>query len=142
MPKLCVGSALTVPTDDDIFCCNAGHGADDLTGACAQCTDEKSEALDATDLVYCIVLSTFQANDPFIHGAHFNGKQVYKLIKCGSREAAVSEAFYAAGSGWNVAFSCVMRADENFDEDKMKKVDELWMLGEDEEDEDAVRVFY
>jgi hypothetical protein len=141
---------LTVPTDDDIFDCNnTGHGVvvDEFTGACARCTDEKSEALDATPLVYCLVLSTCQANDPFLQGAHFNGKQIYKLVKCGSREAAISEAFYACGvNGWSVAFSCVMRADETFEEGevnvKVKKVDELWMLGEDEEEEDTVRLFY
>jgi len=145
-PRVWASSALTVPTDDDVFDCNAGHEVDDnFSGACGQCTDEKSEALDATPLVYYLVLSTCQANDPFIHGAHFNGKQIYKLVKCGSRDAAISEAFYACGvNGWSVAFSCIMRADETFEEGEVnvKRVDELWMLGEDHEEEDTVRVFY
>lgn len=145
-PKVWASHALTTPTDDDIYDCPAGHVLDGgYAATCHHCTDEKSEALDNTPLVYYLVLSTCQASDPFIHGAHFNGCQIYKLVKCGSREAAVAEAFYTAGvNGWSVAFSCVMRLGEDFEErsGKVKRVDELWMLAEEEEDEDAVRVFY
>jgi hypothetical protein len=138
--------ALTTPTDDDVYDCTAGHNIDGgYAGTCHQCSEEKSEALDATSLVYCLVLTTFQANNPFIHGSHFNGRQIYKMIKCGSREAATSEAFYATGlNGWSVAFSCVMRLGEDFEErtGKPKPVDDLWVLAEEEEDNDLVRVFY
>ncbi|KAF1946920.1 hypothetical protein EJ02DRAFT_393389 [Clathrospora elynae] len=145
-PKAWASAAMTTPTDDDIYDCTSGHTVDDgYAGTCHQCTDDKSEALESTPLVYCLVMSTCQASDPFIHGAHFNGRQIYKLIKCGSREAAVAEAFYAAGvNGWNIAFSCTMRLGEDFEErsGKVKKMDELWMLADEEEDKNVVRVFY
>lgn len=145
-PRVWASSALVTPIDDDIYDCTAGHAIDDaFSGVCPTCTDEKSEALDGTPLVYYVVLSTCQAGEPFIHGAHFNGKQIYKLIKCGSRDAAVAEAFYASGvNGWSVSFTCVMRADDELEggEGKIKRVDELWMLGEDEEDDDCTRVFF
>jgi hypothetical protein len=69
------------------------------------------------------------------------------VVKCGSREAAVFEAFYATGAnGWHVAFSCVMRLGEDFRKRSGKTiaVKELWMLAEkeEEEDKDAIRVFY
>ncbi|OAG04002.1 uncharacterized protein CC84DRAFT_1177917 [Paraphaeosphaeria sporulosa] len=145
-PRIWASAALVTPSDDDIFDCTAGHTLDDaFSGACPTCTDEKSEALDGTPLVYYVVLSTCQASEPFIHGAHFNGRQIHKLFRCGGREAAVAEAFYASGvNGWSVAFSCVMRADDELEggEGKIKRVDELWMLGEDEEDDDCTRVFF
>jgi hypothetical protein len=144
--KVWASRALTTPTDDDVYGCTVGHITDGgYTGACHQCSEEKSEALEETALVYSIVLTTYQASNPFIHGSHFNGKPIYKVIRCGSRDAATAEAFYAAGvNGWNVAFSCVTRLDETFEErsGKTKKVDELWMLAEGEEDKETIRVFY
>jgi hypothetical protein len=145
-PRVWASAAVTTPTDDDVFECSAGHTIDDgYAGICHQCTDEKSEALESTPLVYCLVLSTCQASDPFIYGAHFNGRQIYKLVKCGSREAAAAEAFYATGvNGWNLAFSCVMKLGKDFEDrsGKAKKIKELWMLAEEEEDEKVVRLFY
>lgn len=146
-PRVWASAALVTPTDDDIYDCAAGHTLDEgFSGACPTCTDEKSEALDSTPLVYCLVLATCQASEPFVHGAHFNGRQIFKLIRCGSREAAAAEAFYAAGvNGWSVSFSCVMRGDEDLegDEGKIKRVEDLWMLGEEgEEEEECARVFF
>jgi hypothetical protein len=91
------------------------------------------------------VFSTFQASDPFIRGTHFNGHQIYKLVKCGGREAAVANAFYAAGvNGWSLAFSCVMKLGEDFEERSgtAKRVKELGMLAEEEDNEKVVKVFY
>lgn len=145
-PRVWAAAALTTPTDDDVYECDAGHVREPgYTGSCHQCTDEKSESLDSTPLVYCIVLSTCQASDPFIHGAHFNGKKVYKLIKCGSREGAAAEAFYAAGvNGWNVAFSCVLRVGEDFEDRSgpVERVEELWSLADDAENEYSIRAFF
>lgn len=147
-PRLWASSALVTPTDDDIYDCTAGHSCtlgDTLAGPCSTCTDEKSEALDGTPLVYYVVLSTCQANEPFLHGAHFNGRQIYKLVRCGSREAAAAEAFYAAGvNGWTVSFSCAMRANDVLSpgEERIKKLDELWMLGEEEDEDNCTRVFF
>lgn len=145
-PRVWASSALVTPTDDDIYDCTAGHATNrNYSGVCGTCTDEKSEALESTPLVYYLVLSTCQASDPFIHGAHFNGKQIYKLVKCGSREAAVAESFYAAGvNGWNIAFSCVMRLGEDFDEKRggVEKVNDLWQLAEETKEEHNIRAFY
>lgn len=144
-PRVWASSALVTPIDDDMAC-TANHSIkSNYSGACDACRDEKSEALKNTPLVYYLILSTCQASDTFIHGAHFNGKQIYKLIKCGSREAAVAEAFYAAGvNGWNVAFSCVMRLGEGFDErcGHVEKAKALWQLSKKPTDEDVIKVFY
>jgi hypothetical protein len=148
-PKLWASRALTTPTDNDVYDCAAGHTIDGgYIGSCHQCSEEKSEALDATSLEYYLIMTSYQASDPFIHGSHFNGKQIYKMIKCGSREAATSEAYYATGvNGWSIVFSCVLRLGENFDDKngKVQKVEELWELAEAEEREDAdetIRMFY
>jgi hypothetical protein len=145
-PKLCASKALTTPTDDDVYDCMAGHTIDGgYAGTCHQCSEQKSEALEATDLEYRLITTTCQASNPFIHGAHFNGRQIYKMTRHGSREAAIAEAFYAVGvNGWNVVFSCVTRVGESFEDrdGKVKKVDELWQLAEAEKDEKVVRVFY
>lgn len=148
-PRVWASTALTTPTDDDVESCTTGHAADNqFSGSCRQCTGEKYEALEKTSLVYCLVLSTCQASDPFIHGAHFNGKQIYKLVKCGSREAAIAEAFYAVGvNGWSVVFSCVMRFGEDIfsTNGTTKRVSELWMLADEnknEVEEGSTSIFY
>jgi hypothetical protein len=146
-PKVWASAAMTTPTDDDIFECTGGHTTHDgYAGTCRECTETKSEVLESVPLIYCLVFSTCQASDPFVHGAHFNGRQIYKLFKCGSREAAVAEAFYAAGvNGWSLAFSCVMKLGEEFEERSgtAKKVNELWMLAEeDDDDQKTIKVFY
>ncbi|KAJ4339287.1 hypothetical protein N0V95_007810 [Ascochyta clinopodiicola] len=151
-PKVWASAALTTPTDDDICECAVGHVADAVgapyIGTCQQCTDEKSEALDATDLVYCLVFSSSQTYDPFAPGGSSStgGRQIYKMVKCGSREAAIAEVFHATGlNGWSLVFSCVMRVDEDVEErgGKSKRVEDLWMLAnEAEDDKESVRVFY
>ncbi|KAF2125085.1 hypothetical protein P153DRAFT_120294 [Dothidotthia symphoricarpi CBS 119687] len=148
-PRVWASAALTTPTDDDVETCTAGHAADArISESCQQCVNDRAEALDNTSLVYCLVLSTCQASDPYVHGAHFNGRQIYKLVKCGSREAAVAEAFYAAGvNGWSVVFSCVMRFGEDVfsTTGTTEKVDELWTLTKDNEigvADGSVRIFY
>ncbi|UPX20745.1 uncharacterized protein EKO05_0010967 [Ascochyta rabiei] len=150
-PKVWASVALTTPTDDDIHECTVGHTAD-VIGApyvrtCQQCTDEKSEALDATDLVYCLVFTSYQIHDPFAPGgSSTGGRQIYKMVKCGSREAAVAEIFHATGlNGWSLVFSCVMRVNEDVEKRgrKFKRVEDLWMLADEaEDDKESVRVFY
>ena len=146
-PKVWASAAMTTPTDDDIFECVAEHPVDDGydAGTCHRCTKTKSEALENTSLVYCLVFSTCQAADPFVQGAHFNGREIYRLVKCGSREAAVAETFHAAGvNGWSLDFSCVMKLGEDFEErcGTARKVNVLWTLAEEEADEKIVRIFY
>jgi hypothetical protein len=146
-PRLWASRALSTPTDDDVYDCTAGHTTEDgYASTCHRCSEEKSEALDATSLQYCLIMTTCQASNPFIHGSHFNGRQIYKIVKCGSREAAVSEAFYATGvNGWNIAFSCVLRLGEGFDDriGKMLRVEELWQLADDDHnDEESIGVFF
>jgi hypothetical protein len=81
------------------------------------------------------------------------GKQIYKLVNCGSREAAVAEVFHATGlNGWNLVFSCVMRASDNMEDGAggFRRVEDLWMLADDADDDDddddddnkSIRVFY
>jgi hypothetical protein len=145
-PRIWATRALTTPTDDDVYDCTAGHTLEGgHTSTCPQCSEEKFEALDATSLVYWLVITACQASNPFVHGSHFNGKQIYKLIKCGSRAAATSEAFYTTGvNGWSVTSCCVTRLGESFDDRNGKAVaqEELWMLAEDGDDDENVRVFY
>jgi hypothetical protein len=144
MPRLWVTAALATPIDDDVYDCGK-HGRDvnGSDGACPVCTKEKSEILNGTSLVYCIVLSTYQASEPFVDGAHFNGKEIFKVVKCGTRERASAEAFYATVlNGWSVELSCVLREGEMLTKNA-KRVEKLWELGE----EDAIvkegaRVFY
>ncbi|KAF2787114.1 hypothetical protein K505DRAFT_317263 [Melanomma pulvis-pyrius CBS 109.77] len=147
-PRVWSSDALTTPPDDDIYDCTAGHSRDgDFMGTCHDCTDEKSEALERTELVYCLVVSTSHSTDQLYGpgmGTQNHGRQIYKLVKCGSREAAVVEAFYAAGcNGWNVLFSCVLRMGETFDErdGRVERVDALWKLAE-KKSGDTIRVFY
>ncbi|KAF2035096.1 hypothetical protein EK21DRAFT_54635, partial [Setomelanomma holmii] len=145
-PKVRASRALTTPTDDDVYDCTAGHTIDGgYAVTCHQCSEQKSEALDKTPLEYRLIMTTCQASNPFIHGAHFNGRQIYKMTRHGSREAAVAEAFYAVGvNGWNVAFSCVTRGREGFEERDgiIERVDELWYLAEVETEQNRVRVFF
>lgn len=151
-PKVWVSAAITTPTDDNICECTAGHASQNpgasYVRTCQQCTAAKSEALEATDLSYCLVFSSTQARDLTIaSGSATGGRSIYKLVKCGSREAAVAEVFYAAGlNGWNLVFSCVIRAEESVEErgGKFRRVDKVWMLADDDDDEhdEFVRVFY
>lgn len=149
-PKVWTSAALTTPTDDDIYECTAEHTPENAGASyiqtCQQCTDAKSEALEATDLVYCLVFNSSQAHDFIVAGGSSNGgRPIYKLVKCGSREAATAEVFHATGlNGWNLVFSCVMRADECVEDrgGKFRRVEDLWMLADDDDDEESVKVFY
>ena len=148
-PRVWASAALTTPADDDIFNCTAKHSrVGDFMGTCHQCTDDKAEALDNTELVYYLVVSTTHSIERNYgmpgQNVHTHGRQIYKLIKCGSREAAAAEAFYTAGcQGWNVLFSCAMRLGETFEDrdGKVERVESLWKLAE-EKDGDNIRVFY
>ena len=149
-PKVWTSAALTTPTDDDIYECTADHGPQHAGASyirtCQQCTDAKSEALEATSLSYCLVFSSTQGHDFITAGTTANcGRLIYKLFKCGSREAAIAEVFHATGlNGWSLVFSCVMRADESIEERgaKFGRVDDLWMLADNDDDRECLRVFY
>jgi hypothetical protein len=148
-PRVWCSAAFTTPLDDDIYDCTANHSRNsDLMGTCNQCTDEKSEALENTELVYYLVISTSNSTEriygPPGQNGSIHGRQIYKLVKCGSREAAAVEAYFAAGCyGWNVVFSCVMRVGETSEDraGKVEKVESLWNLAE-ERGGGVVRVFY
>lgn len=151
-PKVWTSAALTTPSDDDINECTADH-APQHAGAsynrtCQQCTDTKSKALKATDLSYCLIFSSTQGYD-FIaaHPPANCGRQIYKLAKFGSRETAAAEVFHATGlNGWNLVFSCVIRADDSIEDrgGRIRRVDHLWKLADDDNDDDdqSVRIFY
>ncbi len=150
-PKILMSSALITPLNDDISDCNVEHDASvprrSCIRRCRPCTDAKFQALQATDLAYHLVFNTTQALDLFAPGGSpTGGRHIYKLVKCGSREAAVAEIFHATGTnGWNLVFSCVTRASENVIErgGKFTRVKKLWMLADDEgDDKDSVKIFY
>lgn len=151
-PKVWASAALTIPTDENQKC-TADHTPDltetTFTRPCQQCTD-KSAALDAMNLVYYLVFNSLQAHE--LAGcmpaslSNMRGRQMYKLVKCGSREAAIAEVFHATGlNGWNLVFSCVTKASEDIDggAGKLRRVEDLWMLADDDgADGESVRVFY
>lgn len=150
-PKICASSALVTPLDDDVSDCNTKHDAPvsrrPCVRRCQPCTEANYKALQDTDLAYHLVFSSTQALDLFAAGGStVGGRQVYKLVKCGSREAAVAEIFHATGTnGWNLVFSCVTRASEDIMErgGKFTRVKNLWMLADDDGDDgESVRVFY
>lgn len=150
VPKVWASAALTTPTDKKIHVCAAAHkhdsDEDSLVMTCRRCTDKKANALQATELAYCLVFNSTQVTEYMPPNNSTGGKQIYKLVKCGSREAAVAEVFHAVGlNGWNLVFSCVMRASDDVEERgaKFKRVGDLWMLaGTDHDDEEGYRVFY
>lgn len=137
-PKVWASAALTTPLDDDVCKCIADHTrnstATSYISTCRQCTAEKTKALSATDLVYCLVFNSLQAHETFIPGAATaGGRQIFKLVKCGSRAAAIAEIFHATGlHGWNMVFSCVMRNDNDIGNigGEMARVEKLWMLSD------------
>ncbi|OWY50689.1 hypothetical protein AALT_g11860 [Alternaria alternata] len=145
-PKVWASKPTTTPTDDRILTCVAAHDmGKGYAESCPECTIAKSKALKATPLVHYLVFGSYQATGPHPHSAHFNGRQIYKLVKCGSREAVLEEAFYAVGvNGWNLDFSCVMKLGEGVEERSKtaKRVDKLWMLAEEDDDENNIKVFY
>ena len=149
-PRLWASAALVTPSDDDVHGCGNDHrekgdanGSETFEGICPVRTGEKREAVNGTSLVYCIVISTYQASEPFVHGAHFNGKTMFRVVRCGTREGASAEAFHAVGTnGWSVVFSCVFKEGVMFS-GRVKRVEELWELGEkDDEAKEDARVFY
>lgn len=146
VPRVWASVVLTTPVDEDVEYCKAVNSVDESSVACGLCRGCRSRGIENTPLVYCLVLASFQARDPYVNTAHFNGKQIYKLVKCGSREAAVAEAFYTAGSdGWSVVFSCVMRSGEDdfSTSGTIRRVNKLsGLLDKAENERDVTRIFY
>ncbi|KAF2271477.1 uncharacterized protein EI97DRAFT_267175 [Westerdykella ornata] len=134
IPRVWASAALTTPDRDEESC--------DSCDSCGCSNSLRRPCL--SPLVYNIVVSTFAVP---AEGSSYNsyGRQVYRLFKCGSRDAAVAEVFYTAGMlGWNVVFSCVMRKGETFDEQSgpIDRVHKLRSLIEEGRDGEKVRVFY
>ena len=121
-PMVRASAALVTPSDDDC---------------------EESKVSDRTSLAYYIVFSTFQGSESSGHGAHFNGKKVFKLVKRGTRKGAIAEIYYAAGAiGWTVEFSCIFRDGERFT-GNAKRVEKLLELcEEDGNGKEEAKVFY
>lgn len=140
LPKVWASAGLTTLLDD------VSRGTDAASSSGSQYQSTSLAQSEAMPLVYCLVISTFDADHTFPQEAHYKGRHIYKLIKCGSREAAVLEAFYAAGvHGWNVLFTCVMRLGDEFEEKpgKAMKVRLAQLAREEAEAEkEGVRVFY
>ncbi|KAF1952632.1 hypothetical protein CC80DRAFT_171637 [Byssothecium circinans] len=105
---------------------------DGQANTCHHCTNGNPKALKETPFVYCLVFSTYQARDPYIHGAHFHGHPIHKLLRCGSREAVVAVTSYnVVMNGW--ALSCcwerTLCEDTGESSGEMERVGALWMLG-------------
>lgn len=145
VPRVWASAALTTSVDDDITECKSSHTISPDSDVCEACTEEKIEALSSTPLQYCVVVSAWQAGKTTACGKFYHiGACAYRIIRCGSREAAISNAMHVARFGWNVVFSCVLRLGETSDERSgpFERVDELWNLAEEVEDESTIRIFY
>ena len=94
------------------------------------------------------MLSRFQASYQRVEQSHNTdramGKKIYKLVRCGSREAALSRAHDLAGLGWRIVFSCVFRLGETFNEREgpVERLDKIQDLAENARDDRVIRVFY
>jgi hypothetical protein len=140
--KVWAAAPLTTPLDDIVFECTVdGHSQRNDLGPCRSCTAGKSAAVKGTQLVYYLVFETQEHNGvlPF-------PDSLYKLIKCGSREAAVEQVLLGSGiNGWNLVFSCIFRYRECFNDfsgSGIRRVNSLWGLSEDAEDQQMIRVFF
>jgi hypothetical protein len=144
--RVWASAALVTPLDYDVDDCeSSSHWAerDDESDSEHECGNARTDALESASLVYYLVLSTFESAGRAFEGT--TGKQAYSLVKCGSRAAAVAEALSASSiNGWSVDFCCVFRHGETFGErtGPVKRVEELWEMGEEAEDENTIKVFY
>lgn len=146
--KTWASAALTTPLTYELGCCSSGHSVDSDLACCEPCKEEKQEALSSISLQYCVVVSTWF--DPKVampirdRDAALLKQRMYSLIRCGSREAAVSAAHTVAIHGWNTVFSCVLRLGETPDDRSgpFERVDEIWDLAEEANDLTTIRVFY
>jgi hypothetical protein len=134
-PKVWISSVLTTEVYEDDY--DSEYESKD--GARSQCT--------AASLSYYLVFATSNRMNmgPELYGRTYVGETIFKLVRCGSREAATAETFYASGvNGLNLVFSCVMRQDQALDtfQGKVRKVDELSKVAERHRNVDLMRVFY
>lgn len=121
-PTVWASAALVTPSDDDC---------------------EESKVSDRTSLAYYIVFSTFQGIESSGHEAYFNGKKVFKLLRRGTRKAAIAEIYHTAGAiGRSVEFSCMFRGGERFT-GNAKRVEKLLELcEEDRNGKEEAKVLY
>jgi hypothetical protein len=138
-----MSAALTAPADEDVVSiCTAGHRhRQSGTRICHPATMIKLDAKDDYPLSYNLVYTTNHTRKPYDP----TGEAMYIMTKCGSREAALAHVYYTVGNnGWSLVFSCVTRRGEGFGErsGKIKMVNELRGLMNEDEDTESIRVFY
>ncbi|KAJ0417148.1 hypothetical protein BJY00DRAFT_316105 [Aspergillus carlsbadensis] len=84
-------------------------------------------------------------------GAGTTGATIYRVVRCGSREEAAAQAFYAAGGNrWSTLFTCVVVGGKRVlsqrvlvaDGEGYERVQSLGELVEDGEGNRKIRVFY
>jgi hypothetical protein len=143
VPKVWMSAAMTTPTDEDVVSiCTAGHRhRQSGTRICHPATMIKLDAEDDYPLSYNLVYTTNNVIKPYDPA----GEAIYTMTKCGSREAALAHVYYTVGNnGWSLIFSCVTRRGEGFGErsGKVKMVNELRGLMNEDEDTESIRVFY
>jgi hypothetical protein len=149
-PRVWAPVALTAPSDEDMEDCT--HGVEDRPCDCLERNSKISDALERTPLVYYVVMSTW-------HIQQYGNRNrittpIFKTVRCGSRDAAAAEIFYAAGAhGWSTVFAAVGRESEIdlFEKGvaKVERVTGLWGLAELDKDEEknakeqsTVKMFY
>lgn len=133
-------AALRTPLSYELGCCSSGHSVDSDM-ACESCKEEKQEALSSISLQYCIVIAAWHDSNA---RSRMLKDRIYSLIRCGSREAAVSAAHASATIGCSTLFSCVLRLGETPDDRNgpFERVDDIWDLAEEANDLTTIRVFY
>ncbi|KAL2827675.1 hypothetical protein BJY01DRAFT_135806 [Aspergillus pseudoustus] len=89
---------------------------------------------------------------PDLAGSGTTGSSIYRVVRCGSREEAATQAFYAAGGNrWSTLFTCVVVDDGHralsgrvlvLDGEGYERVRSLGELVEGEGKRGKIRVFY
>jgi hypothetical protein len=142
--KVWASASLTTPRDP-IRCISDHCQSTGYPETCRLCT----EAYKDTELVYCVVFETRAfisvSGAGSLDSGFSSAEPLYSYVRCGSREAAVKEVLFAVGlNGWTVAFSCVFRLGESFEDsrDRVEKVDNLCQLTWESADSSVARIFY
>jgi len=105
---------------------------------------EGGQTFGGPDLVYYLVLHTEQSQPFRTPGPPIEGQSIYKVLRCGSREAALSEVYYQAGNfGISTVFCCAFKEGADIMKAKMfRRVQDVENLGMPVKIQGRVKVFY
>jgi hypothetical protein len=131
IPRLWVPLALSATEIDGN--CSELHGDD----CCCPRTEENCMAmLKTTSLVYYVVYTTYHTGDSVPRGKRLERLlPIYKVVRYGSSQAALSDIFYSAGvHGLSTAFACVGREEDmsalEKGQHKIERAEYLWELSD------------